>query len=371
MSRIKVAIVGAGWVTQNCYLPHLGQESRLEVVTVYDPEQERARRVADALGLSRPARDFAECLNASIRGVIICTPTKTHLPLLLRCLEEEKYVLCEKPVVCDEQGIASLRALPIAEHRLMGSATTRLRRDVELLLSWVQSGRIGLVRRIKLGWWRGMGVPAAETWRIDPLTCPTGVLEDLGPHLLDIAAALLPVAQAVRPHVSEAVLECRYGTAGRVAEWYGKSLMKPAYEVPDYARAIIDFLGGPDLELEACWVSEDEGDASRLVFEGTKGTASLEGLFGFSTSRRAAEQFCSLDVRGRATEVVHFTPGPQEQLAAFGNSVETFAQFCAGAAPPVAALQEVLAVAFWLAAIRRNALLSPANADGLLSCTDA
>jgi predicted dehydrogenase len=361
MSRMKVAIVGAGWVTQHCYLPNLGPDSPLEVVRVYDPDQEKAGRVAAALGLSRPARDLAECLDASIRGVIICTPTHTHLPLLRQCLAVEKYVLCEKPVVCDGESVEALQAMPMAEQRLMGSATTRLRRDVELLLSWVQSGRIGLVQRMTLGWRRGRGVPASESWRTDPLTCPTGVLEDLGPHLLDIAAALLSSAVATRPERVESELECRYGTAGRVAQWYGNrgKTTAPAYEIPDYAWATIDFPGGPALEFEACWASEDEGDASRLVFEGTQGRASLQGLFGFSTSRQEPRQFCSLEVRGNSTEVVEFTAGPQEQQTAFGKSVEIFAQFCAGEAPPVAALQEVITVAYWLKAIRQNSLLSP------------
>ena len=363
MSRIKVAIVGAGWVTQRCYLPHLGHDSPLEVVKIYDVNEERAWRLAAALGLSRPALDLDECLDASIKGVMICTPTHTHLPLLLRCLEEGKHVLCEKPVVCDKEAIEAVEALPIASQWLMGSATTRLRRDVELLLSWVQSGRIGLVRRMALGWWRGSGVPSSESWRINPMTSPTGVLEDLGPHLLDIAAALLPFAVATRPERVESTLECRYGTAGRVAEWFGNTRMRPAppYDVPDYARATIDFRGGPVMEFESCWASENEGDASRVVLEGTEGVASLNGLFGFSKSRRELRQFCSLEVRGKSTEVVEFTAGPQEQEEAFRKSVEIFAQFCAGEAPPIADLQEVLTVAYWLTTIRENVLLDLAK----------
>jgi predicted dehydrogenase len=359
---MKVAIVGAGWVTQHCYLPHLGTENPLEVAAVYDPEREKAARVAASLGLARPAQDLAECLDASIRGVIICTPTHLHLPLLLRCLEEGKHVLCEKPVVCNEEGIEALRAMPCAAQRLMGSATSRLRRDVELLLSWAQSGRLGLLRRMTLSWSRGRGVPANESWRTDPLTCPTGVLEDLGPHLLDIAAALLAPPVATRPLRVESGLECRYGSAGRVAKWYGNgdTARAHAYEIPDYACAAIDFPGGTRLEFEVCWASEEEGDVSRLVFEGTEGRASLHGLFGFSTSRREPRQFCSLEVHGRPAKVVEFTPGPEEQQAAFGKSLATFARFCAGESPPVAELQEVLTVAYWLDAIRQNSLLSPA-----------
>lgn len=362
MSRVKVALVGAGWVTENCYLTHLGPLSPLEVAAVYDLDGERAGRVAASLGLPRPARDLEACLDPSIRGVIICTPTHTHLPLVLRCLDAGKYVLCEKPVARDEEGIVALRETLAAAARLMGSATTRLRRDVELLLSWVRAGRVGDVRRITLAWRRGRGVPYSGSWHTNPSACPAGVLEDLGPHLLDIAAALLPTAVAASAEVVEAALECRYGAAGRVADWYGRAddAATCAYEVPDYARASVEFVGGPSLKLDTCWASEDEGDLSEVVFEGTRGVASLRGLFGFSTSRREPRQVCTLAARGRMAKAVEFNPGPRGQQEAFGRSVTTFARFCAGEAPPVADLREVLTVASLIKAVRNHALLSPA-----------
>lgn len=354
MSKVKIAIIGAGWVTQNCYLPHLGPDSPLEVVRIYDPDFEQARQVADALGLSHPASSLAECLDASIQSVIICSPNDTHLALLIRCLETEKFVLCEKPVLLDAKGMEAVQALPIAPRRLMGSATTRLRRDVELLLSWVRSGRVGEVRRITLGWWRQWGVPISKPWRISPLSCPTGVLEDLGPHLLDVAAVQLPAATTLRLEKTRSKLECRHGNDGRAASWYRQNGNASAvrYEIPDYARATLNFENGPELELEVCWAGDNEGDASQLTVEGTEGTAGLKGLFGFSTSRRQPRQFCYLKSRGRPTEIVEFAPGPDEQRAAFGKSIQTFARFCRGEGEPVAHLQEVFTVARWLTAIR-------------------
>lgn len=361
MKKIKAAIVGAGWVTQHCYLPHLGQNGPLEIVKVYDVDPEKAGRVAATLGTCSPALNLDECFDSSVSAVLICTPTHTHLPLLTRCLEEGRYVLCEKPVLRDYEGIERIEQLPIASQLLMGSATTRLRRDVGLLVSWVQAGRIGAVQRMKLSWCRGSGVPTAESWRTDPLVSPTGVLEDLGPHLLDIASALLPFDVANRPERIVSSLHCRYGTAGRVAEWFGESArVRSSYEVPDYARATIDFPGGLVMELDVCWVGDDEGDASSVVLEGTEGVGTLHGLFGFSTSRRAPRQFCELKLRDGSTEVVEFVPGPQEQQDAFGKSLEIFAQFCAGEAMPVAKLEEVLTVAHLLTAIRQDCLMFPA-----------
>lgn len=356
MSRVRVAIVGAGWVTENCYLTHLGEDSPLEVAAVYDLDLGRAARVALRLGLPRPARDLDECLDPSIHGIIVCTPPHTHVPLVLRGLEADKYVLCEKPVARNEEEAAALRSAPAAAARLMGSATTRRRRDVGLLVSWVRSGRVGELRGVELRWLRGRGVPDPGSWHANPRACPTGVLEDLGPHLLDIAAALPQTAVASLERV-ESVLACRYGALGRAANWYGRAGRAAVlpYEVPDYARARLDFAGGPSLELEVCWASEDEGDLCELVFKGTRGTASLRGLFGFSTSRREPRQFCTLEARGQRPEVFELTPGPREQQDAFGCSVETFARFCAGDAPPVADLHEILRVASWLAAVQQSA----------------
>src|SRR5688500_10703681 len=101
MNRIKIAIVGAGWVTQHCYLPLLRPNSPLEVVKIYDIDPARAERATAALDSCGVALDFEECLDDSIPAVLICTPTPTHLSLLTRCLEERKYVLCEKPVLRD------------------------------------------------------------------------------------------------------------------------------------------------------------------------------------------------------------------------------------------------------------------------------
>ena len=68
MSRVKVALVGAGWVTENCYQPHLGPHGPLEVAAVYDLDGERAARVAAGLGLPRPARDLEDCLESFDSG---------------------------------------------------------------------------------------------------------------------------------------------------------------------------------------------------------------------------------------------------------------------------------------------------------------
>lgn len=359
MDKVRVALIGAGWVTEHGYVPHLGATSSMQVVTVYDPVQERAQRIASRVGLARAASDFSECLESSAEAILICTPPDLHLSLVRRSLAAGKYVLCEKPVVRDLAEAEMLCAIKDVDSRLMGSATTRLRRDVELMLSWVHGRRLGRLERIRLGWWRGRGVPSHEPWRTDPTICPGGVVDDLGPHLLDIAATVLPSSPTLSEELVDCVLECRYGHLGRHASWFGNA-QAVAYEVPDFARAVFSSSHCPVIELETCWASNEEGDISVLRFEGSEGVATLRGLFGFSTTRRIREQVCTLHVKGNLVETAHFTPGPLEQQNAFGRSIDIFARFCRGRARPVAGLNEVIRVSRYLTAIHRNTLAAVA-----------
>jgi len=355
VKQIRVAILGAGWITEHGYLPHLRVNNSINVVSVYDPDPKKAEKLSRALGLAGAATELSDCLGQATQGVFICAPPHLHLQLLSQCLTSDKYVLCEKPVIRSEEEIESLRSLGNITHRLMGSATTRLRRDVALALSWIHSGRIGNLRCVKLGWWRSRGVPAPGSWRTHPNLSPTGVLEDLGPHLLDILVSVLPHTANIIEESVESILECRYGNSSRSAGWFAAETSR-AYNVPDFARAILRFSNGLIAELETCWASEAEGDLSALTFEGSQGEISVQGLFGFSRSCRLSESTCSLAVRGRSVEITHFEIGPEEQLLAFARSIELFAHFCAGAAQPVATSDEVIKAACILNAIRVNAM---------------
>ena len=340
-------------MTEHAYVRHLRSKRPLEVVALYDPCWERASRVAHTLGLSSDVLRFENCLAPSVRGVLVCTPPDSHLSLLRQFLDAGKYVLCEKPVVRDRTEIDALMSLPGSSTRLMGSASTRLRQDVQLLLSWVRQGRIGDVRRIRLGWWRERGVPLVDSWRTNSSRSPAGVLEDLGPHLLDIAAVIFPPVSAVVVRVLETSLECRYGTADRGADWLGQSSGEN-YVVPDFARAVLSLSDGPVIEIEVCWACKKRGDLSRVRFEGSKGVATFQGLFGFSTSRRIPTQSCALEVTGSPVKVHHFAIGPNGQEDAFRESLEIFARFCKEEGRPVANLAEVCQVASWMQSIRNH-----------------
>ena len=344
---ISVALIGAGWVAEHAYAPVLGQ-SGLQLAGVYDLDESRARRLAALLGLPDSRCSLAACLDAAVTGVIVCTPPHLHAAQLRQLLAAGKFVLCEKPVLREQREIENIASLGAVTGRVMGSATTRLRPDVALLLSWVRQGRIGQLQRVQLGWWRARGVPQPGSWRTDPALCPDGVFEDLAPHLLDIAAAALPGEPA---HVVAASFERRYGGADRAARWFNAG-SDAGYHAVDHAQALFETAGRVVVDVETCWTCETPGDLSIVRFEGSRGTAQLRGLFGFSTARRTPEQMCSLKIDGEVVERHAFPAGPRLQQLAFGASLRWFGRLCAGEPCGVAGFADIAQVGLWMQAIR-------------------
>jgi predicted dehydrogenase len=93
--RYRGAIIGLGGVARQSHLPGFRLEpasARLEIVAAVD-----AVATSDSGGLSLlQHRDALRDLELDF--VDICTPTASHLELVLWALEQGYHVLCEKPV---------------------------------------------------------------------------------------------------------------------------------------------------------------------------------------------------------------------------------------------------------------------------------
>lgn len=345
----RLAIIGAGWIARLGYRSHLQQRTTLSAVRVYDRDPSSAAELAAGLPGCEVADTLDQCFGPEVDALLVCTPPSEHLEVLLRARAAGKYVLCEKPVVRSEtEGISALAN----GERLMGSATMRFRRDLGELLEWVRTGCVGQVRRVGLRWVRHRGVPVPGSWRTCRRVSPGGVLEDLGPHLLDLAAAGLGAASGGLS-VREATLERRDGRGAMASHMFDGSLAR-GYDAPDYCRATIANDDGVEVDLELAWIDPTEGDEVQVSFEGTGGVARFSGLLGLSRSRRSAVQCCELNGASGQLER-HYPTGPGEQMLAFRRSLDHFAGFCRGEVAPRASATEIAHVARWIGAIQESA----------------
>jgi oxidoreductase len=359
MKRIRVSLLGAGWIANRVYVPLLtSADSPFDVVAAHDIEEEALQALARRCGLKGRELTRSACCAKDVDAMIVCTPPHRHADDIEEGLRAGKFVLCEKPVLRTLAEVERISRLPGADRHLMGSASMRFRDDVRLLSGWIADARMGAVETIELRWMREKGVPAAGSWRTDPVMAPNGVLEDLGPHLFDLAASF---AAWPEWHIESCRLERRFGTSERAARWFGES-PAASYVTPDYFRATLQAGAGLRATFESSWGDNRPGDVTRIDVTGHEGRASLVGLFGFSENRRSPSQFCVLARRHGPAVYSRFTPGPSLQREAFRKSLDHFAAVCRKRSKPVSCLADIAAAAHWITTIHeRSGFYANAN----------
>ena len=139
--RVRVGIVGCGWITEHRHLPALSRLPGVEVVAVADVDETRLTRVADRFRIRARHTDFRTLLGSpAVEAVAVCTPLLSHAAVGLAALEAGKHLFIEKPLAgsleeCDrliERAAATRRAamvgLNLRWHHLVRQAREVMRR---------------------------------------------------------------------------------------------------------------------------------------------------------------------------------------------------------------------------------------------------
>jgi scyllo-inositol 2-dehydrogenase (NADP+) len=185
---VRVACVGAGWVTRERHLPALKGDGRVAVLGVVDKHPERAEALARAFGL----RHWGSSLDDGWLGEIDCltigTPPPAHAELISSALDSKKHCLCEKPLAFPASragelvGAADRAGLVLAVvHNFQFS------RSGGRLFDLLESGRLGDVEAV-------YGFQLSNPERRLPewyQGLPGGLFLDEAPHLLYLLRRVL------------------------------------------------------------------------------------------------------------------------------------------------------------------------------------
>jgi predicted dehydrogenase len=277
----SVALVGAGWVVQKCYLPALATLD-LPVAAVADIDLAAAERLVARLGAGAVCGDLDELLGLGVDLVVIATPNCTHAALSRQALATGCSVLCEKPLALNKAEVTDL--LDHGASRLHVSSPFRFRTDVQALLDVAKSGTLGHVYRTRVSWVRARGIPRPGSWYTNRRQSGGGVLTDLGPHMLDLALLLLGEKDVTE--VSAWTGETLSASYAHASPW----MPAPAggggeqvIDVEDQASVQVTFDDRSLLEVHLSWAGFRGHDRTCFELEGTRGRAVLETLLGYST----------------------------------------------------------------------------------------
>ncbi|MFB6251954.1 MAG: D-xylose 1-dehydrogenase Gfo6 [Halobellus sp.] len=298
---VRIAVVGLGWFAREWALPGIARSAFTEATVVTDVDADTVETVAaerDLHGVT-PEELRTGAVADEYDAVYVATPNATHLEYVTAAADQDKAVLCEKPVeatlnrarrlvdACREAGVPLMIG-----YRMQTDPAVRRLRDL------LQRGVAGDVIHIHASMSQTMLGELNdddEQWRLDADLSGGSAVMDLGVYPLNTIRFVLgsdPVRVSGRTHAEHEAFA----------------------DVDEHATYRLEFLGGVDA---MCTVSQNAQHTSRLEVIGTDARLILDPAFyeredrGFAVDRGETR----IDVE---FEQVHQL---EEEFAYFGHQL--------------------------------------------------
>jgi predicted dehydrogenase len=147
MKKVRYAVVGAGWISQEAFLPAVEQTGNSEVVAIVSGNLDKAKQLAAFYGIEgvHPYEQFdALARSGDVDAVYIATPNSSHARFALQAAQHRLHILVEKPLAVSLAEAESMRAA--ADEAGVNLTTAyRLHNDPGTLkvMELIRSGAIG------------------------------------------------------------------------------------------------------------------------------------------------------------------------------------------------------------------------------------
>jgi predicted dehydrogenase len=194
---VRVAIIGAGAVSDYHHVPALRLDPRAELVAVCDADPALLERRKADWGVSKVTNDPSVlCDDPEIDAVIIATPNFTHKPIAVAAAQGGKHVMCEKPLGLSAGEVRVMyEAARDAGVVHMTAFTYRFAPSMRYLRHLIKCGALGTPRHFRSQ--RFLDWPETSWgWRQYKDKAGAGDLYDMTIHRIDFAIDLLgPIAR--------------------------------------------------------------------------------------------------------------------------------------------------------------------------------
>lgn len=190
--KVRVAVIGAGAVSDYHHVPALKLDPRVELVAVCDASAELLEKRRADWGVERVTTDPEEvCRDDNVDAVIIATPNFTHKPIALAAAKAGKHVMCEKPLGINAGEVRDMyEACRDAKVVHMTAFTYRFAPSMRYLKHLLRSGALGTPRHFRSQ--RFLDWPETSWgWRQYQDKAGAGDLYDMTIHRIDFAIDLL------------------------------------------------------------------------------------------------------------------------------------------------------------------------------------
>jgi predicted dehydrogenase len=252
MKKLKIGIIGCGFIANGKHLPSLSFQKDVEVVAFCDIILERAEASAKKFGTpdALVCLDYHDVLaRQEIDVVHVCTPNSSHSEISVAALRAGKHVMCEKPMAkTAAEAKVMLDAARETGKLLTIGYQNRFRQDSQLMKSLCVNGELGEIYFAKAFATRRRGVPVWGVF-MDKEKQGGGPLIDLGTHALDLTLWMMQNYEPITVLGSTFDKIARLGSPANImGPW------DPAkFEVEDSAFGLVKFKNGATVILESSW----------------------------------------------------------------------------------------------------------------------
>ena len=177
---MKIGIIGAGGAAQGIHIPGFRLIPGVEIATICDVDGKHD--VADyRVVLSRK----------DIDAVVVATPNHTHSQIVREAFEAGKHVLCEKPLALNAAEAQTMLDAATASGKVhMAAYTYRFAPAVQYLKKLLDDGAMGKIRTVRAAYLMALSGHLMG-WRSEKKFAGSGVLADIGSHVIHIVQFLL------------------------------------------------------------------------------------------------------------------------------------------------------------------------------------
>jgi len=273
--KVKVGIIGVGGIGRGKHVRTLKEVKEAEIVAICDIDEVRLKAVGDDLALpdAKRYRNYMDLImDSEVEAVEICTPNNLHVPMAMAALKAGKHVNVEKPVSVDYASTLELQdLLKTIDHTKQVAMTCfsyRFSSAVRYAKWIIERGMLGDIVNVKVEYLKDSAFMKGRKleWRFIKELAGTGVLGDLGAHLVDMTRLLVGEFVSVAAH-TEIVVKERMKMDG---SGMGK------VETDDFCSFIAQMDNGAvaDFTISRCAIGER--NTIRYDIYGTKGLLAFD-----------------------------------------------------------------------------------------------
>ena len=183
MMRIKFAILGMGRIGK-VHADTIQANSNAELAAIHDPINNEINRLQKRYSCQQMSLEEITN-NDQIKGILICTPTDTHVDLIKRFLYTKKAVFCEKPLDLNLRKVKKLvQLVSESKSQVMLGFNRRFDPHFAKLKAHLTKKEIGVIEQITITS-RDPNPPTIEY-----IKQSGGIFKDMAIHDLDMAVFL-------------------------------------------------------------------------------------------------------------------------------------------------------------------------------------